>query len=75
MENDKNKTDVSFLDGLRLSEEQKKKILEVAGSRDLRILVFSQLQNIFLSNPKSQDEAAAKYYEAKGLMSLLTITN
>lgn len=37
MSDDNNKLDVAFLDGLKLSDEAKKKIREVANSRDLRV--------------------------------------
>ena len=73
MSDDNNKLDVAFLDGFKLSDEAKKKIREVANSRDLRVLVFDRLVTIFSISPKSTEEAAAKYYEAKGLMALLTI--
>jgi hypothetical protein len=73
MSDDNNKLDVAFLDGLKLSDEAKKKIREVANSRDLRVLVFDRLVTIFSISPKSTEEAASKYYKAEGLMTLLTI--
>jgi hypothetical protein len=73
MSDDNNKINVAFLDGLNLSDEAKKKIREVANSRDLRVLVFDRLVTIFSISPKSTEEAASKYYKAEGLMTLLTI--
>lgn len=67
-----NETDPSFLDGVRLTEDQKKRVFQVTESKEVRILAFSRIQSIFLRNsPKSIEEAAARYYEAQGLMSLI----
>ncbi len=73
MLDDNNKLDIAFLDVFKLSDEAKKKIREVANSRDLRVLVFDRLVTIFSISPKSTEEAASKYYKAEGLMTLLTI--
>ena len=66
--------DLSFLDSSNLSQEVKDSVKKVSSSRDLRILVFSQIQTIYTKAPKNLEEAASLFYEAKGLMSILSQT-
>jgi signal recognition particle receptor subunit beta len=67
-----NNQDPSFLDGMKLTKEHRDKIVSLTESRDMRILVFSSVQSIFnRTPPKDIEEAAGRYYEAKGLMSLI----
>lgn len=66
------KLPVDFLDGVKLTEEELKQIKLIKDSKNLRILAFSQVQQIFKRKaPDDVQEAAARYYEAKGLMDLI----
>jgi hypothetical protein len=63
---------VDFLDGIKLSDEESKQVNAIKTSKILRILAFSQVQQVFKRKvPHDVNEAAARYYEAKGLMDLI----
>jgi uncharacterized protein YejL (UPF0352 family) len=67
-----NQLDLSFLDSFKISVETLEELERVSSSRELRILVFGNLRNVFQSSsPLTQEQAASKYYEAKALMGLL----
>ncbi len=64
--------DIRFLDSVKLTKMQVELVDAVKSSRELRILMLSQVQQIYRrSEPKDVQEAAARYYEAKGLMDLI----
>lgn len=65
-------TNIDFLDGVRLTDDQLKSVALVANSKDLRIYAFSKIQDIFSRlEPTSMEVAAARYYEAKSLMGMI----
>lgn len=66
------KIPADFLDGIKLTEEEAKQVNAIKASKYLRVLTFSQVQQIFARKlPQDVNEAAARYYEAKGLMDLI----
>lgn len=70
--NQKERVPVDFLDGVKLTEEEIKQVTAIKASKNLRVLAFSQVQQIFIRKPPQDvQEAAARYYEAKGLMDLI----
>ena len=62
---------LSFLANLNISEDAKKSILQVATSREIKTVVWDRVKTIAKSNPKTQEEAAAKFHEIKGIFSVL----
>lgn len=66
------KIPVDFLDGVKLTDDEAKQVNAIKMSKTLRILAFSQVQQVFKRKaPDDVQEAAARYYEAKGLMDLI----
>lgn len=70
-----NLTNPDFLDGVNLTDKEKDRVKEALASKPLRIALFAQTQRIFQLNPKTIEEAAAKFWEAKGLMNLIPVIN
>jgi hypothetical protein len=70
--NPKQGGECDFLDAVNLSKDQHEKVIHTSNSKEMRILLFSEVQKIFQGKqPANTEEAAAKYYEAKGLMNLI----
>jgi hypothetical protein len=66
------KNGLSFLEVVKLTKTQLEAVDFIKNSRELRILILSQIQQIYKrSEPSDVNEAAARYYEAKGLMDLI----
>ena len=64
--------DFDFLDSTKLTKDQHERILGIYASKDLRVLVFSKIQEVFTRKaPQTIEEAAVRYYEVKGLMGLI----
>jgi hypothetical protein len=64
--------DISFLNDIKLTKVQLEQVEAVKHSRELRIYALSRIQRIFnMHRPVDVQEAAARYYEAKGLMDLI----
>ena len=70
-----NKTNIDFLDGIKLTSGEKESVQQALFSKPLRIALFARTQQIFQLNPKTIEEAAARFWEAKGLMNLIPVIN
>lgn len=75
--NDSNKeelrqsSNLDFLEEENLSESVRKRVIALRGSRELRILIFSEMQKVLSDKPSSEFEAVARFHEARGLSSLI----